>query len=74
MLLAVPSITLHGGIHIVGVEVFHFSFGDFFKFGSSYLPALLAGVLPEPFSTPAAFLNKSEAGGVFILKVNVRSS
>ena len=28
----------HSGVHIVGVEVFHFSFGDFFEFGSSYLP------------------------------------
>ncbi len=29
---------------------------------------------PEPFSTPAAFLSKTAAGGVFVMKSNERSS
>ena len=30
--------------------------------------------MPDPFGTPAAFFNSSEAGGVFVTKVNERSS
>ena len=29
---------------------------------------------PEPFSTPAAFLSKTAAGGVLVMKSNERSS
>src|SRR5205807_1722421 len=39
------------------------TFPSFFLFGS-----------PEPFSMPAAFLRSTDAGGVFVTKVNVRSA
>jgi hypothetical protein len=38
------------------------------------LPTFILGVEPEPFSIPAAFLRRAEAGGVFSLKVKLRSS
>src|SRR5580704_6821078 len=37
-------------------------------------PTLSRFGFPDPFSTPAAFFNSSEAGGVLVMKLNVRSS
>ena len=38
------------------------------------LPTLLVCGMPEPFCTPAAFLIRSAAGGVLVMKVKERSS
>ena len=38
------------------------------------VPALTLGALPEPFSRPAALRISREAGGVFSVKSNERSS
>ena len=37
-------------------------------------PALPFADSPDPFSIPAAFVIKTEAGGVFVMKVKLRSS
>ena len=65
---------LHSGVNIIGVEVFHFSFGDFFEFGSTYLPRLAYRSFAGTFFHSGGFSQQVGSRGVFILNENVRSS
>src|SRR3989344_9127436 len=56
---------LHGGVHIVGVYVFHFSFGDFFKFGSRYLPRFTFRSFPGTFFHTGGFSQQVGGGRRF---------
>jgi hypothetical protein len=71
---AVPAMIFIGGVDVVGVEVGHLGLGDLADLRGGDLADLDLVRVAEPFSTPAAFLISSAAGGVFVMKVNERSS
>ena len=74
MFLAVPSTML-----AAASTVYAFKSGIFIcaisnNFARLIVATLFFFALSEPLETPAAFFNKSDAGGVFVIKVKVRSS
>src|SRR5919199_6820917 len=74
MLRAVPSMVL-----IADSRLVVFRSGSFVLAISSILaremvPTFSFFGLPDPFGTPAAFFNRSAAGGVFVSKVKERSA
>ena len=72
---AVPAMIFAGRLDVVGVEVLHLLSRDLADLvAATSLATLVLCGSPEPLGTPAAFLISSAAGGVFVTKVNERSS
>ena len=60
----------HCAFDIDGVQILHLQLGDLADLGAGHLADFLAVGQAEPFSTPAAFLSRTAAGGVLRMKVN----
>ena len=64
----------HRRIHVVGVQVGHLGLGDLLELRAVTLPTLLVFGVPLPLSMPAALRSSTDAGGVLVMKVKLRSA
>src|ERR1041384_8495353 len=69
MFRAVPSIVLIAASRLVVFKSGIFVLAISSILAREILPTFSLFGLPDPFSTPAAFFNRSAAGGVFVSKV-----
>jgi len=63
----------HGGIEIGGGQIGHFQLGDVLELLARDLPTLAVFGVALPFGMPSAFAISTDAGGVFMMKVKLRS-
>ena len=74
MLRAVPSMILIGALEIGGIQIRHLLLRNLTQLLAFVIfPTLSFCGTPDPLMIPAAFFKRSDAGGVFIIKVNDRS-
>src|SRR5438270_2991045 len=74
MLRAVPSMVLIAASRLVVFRSGIFILAISSSLAREILPTFSLFGLPDPFSTPAAFFNRSAAGGVFVSNVKERSA
>jgi hypothetical protein len=74
MLRALPAIVRTAGIHVGGGQVRHLGLGDFLGLLARELADLVGVGFWLPFSTFAAFLMSTVAGGVFMMNVKLLSA